>query len=429
AVLSSVSRPAFTRNESRCCCSFRLDACTSFTDVDMGITRQGRPGRELKEADMAKEDTLAGPGGEGACRPGICSKETACRNLLDVNRYECICPHDGSRPNKDMRCPVRKTGPPRPSPIPNIIPPPGNSHAIASQLTRNNITRSIAQLPEPRAHVSNEASLLVIVVGLLAGVLLVGTVTTLIWLKRQTLKTFLGRSGANQKTYSGSGGMPGAELPELPPPPPLYAVPLIARTALRLHQELGEGCFGKVYRGELLESAEIVAGVTNQQVAVKVLKSSASREAEEDFMREVEIMSGFRHANILTLLGIVQRDGHGEPWMVFEFMAHGDLAEVLRANSRQLWRPVPGLSTLGPAALHSVALQVAAGMCYLAAQHFVHRDLACRNCLVGEGLVIKIADFGMSRDVYTCDYYKVCHNVNQTFAVLKSTRFLGPVFF
>ena len=46
-------------------------------------------------------------------------------------------------------------------------------------------------------------------------------------------------------------------------------------------------------------------------------------------------------------------------------------------------------------------------MRYLAGQHFVHRDLATRNCLVGENLTVKISDFGMSRDIYTCDYYKV----------------------
>lgn len=49
-------------------------------------------------------------------------------------------------------------------------------------------------------------------------------------------------------------------------------------------------------------------------------------------------------------------------------------------------------------------------MSYLASQRFVHRDLACRNCLVGEDLIVKIADFGMSRDVYTCDYYKMGGN-------------------
>ena len=324
-------------------------------------------------------------------RPLICGKEAACRSF-DDNTSKCVCPHDLSPPTADLKCPNRLIVPLTPRPIPNIIPPNGNSTNSTTALPETEqVERSRQRLPE----IIGIAIAFFIVLAILSSIVY--------WVRKRSYNV---KSQRNSLDGTPMNLKKGLLLANKYTPNPQYfscaspEVPILQRESLVFVQEIGEGCFGKVYKGELC------SGDTNEIVAIKVLKESASREAEENFMREVDIMSTFGHRNILSLKGVVLRDANS-PWMVFEYMPYGDLAELLRSNSPQLRSSKPGLQPLTQESLHWITIQIAAGMAYLSGQRFVHRDLACRNCLVGSDLVVKIADFGMSRDVYTCDYYKI----------------------
>lgn len=53
-----------------------------------------------------------------------------------------------------------------------------------------------------------------------------------------------------------------------------------------------------------------------------------------------------------------------------------------------------------------MAAQIADGMAFLEYNKFIHRDLAARNCMVASDMTVKIGDFGMSRQIYSGDYYR-----------------------
>ncbi|CAL8268187.1 unnamed protein product [Arctogadus glacialis] len=168
-------------------------------------------------------------------------------------------------------------------------------------------------------------------------------------------------------------------------------------------------------------------------VAVKMLRADASKNARNDFLKEIKIMSRLKDPNIIRLLAVCI---YSDPLsMITEYMENGDLNQFLsrhqapgplaataaRQNGTQVspcgaergaGRGVPASveatrGTRGFSDLCDMVTQIASGMKYLSSLNFVHRDLATRNCLVGKSYTIKIADFGMSRNLYSSDYYRI----------------------
>ncbi|XP_061732185.1 fibroblast growth factor receptor 1b [Nerophis ophidion] len=184
----------------------------------------------------------------------------------------------------------------------------------------------------------------------------------------------------------------------------------IARDRLVLGKPLGEGCFGQVALAEVAGlDEERPACVT--KVAVKMLKADAGEKDRLDLISEMEMMKTIgRHKNIINLIGACTRDG--PLYVVVEYAALGNLREYLRARrppaSEYSGKAAPGGVELRE--LVSAAYQVARGMSYLASKKCVHRDLAARNVLVTHDNVMKIADFGLARDVHHVDYYKKTTN-------------------
>lgn len=171
-------------------------------------------------------------------------------------------------------------------------------------------------------------------------------------------------------------------------------------------RDLGQGAFGRVFQAK---APGLIAGEDFTLVAVKMLKDDASQDMQVDFEREACLLSEYDHPNIVKLLGVC---AVGRPMcLLFEFMARGDLNEFLRSNSPYMPHsrndaiPMQRADITHPDLL-TIAQQIAAGMVYLSDRKFVHRDLATRNCLIDENMVVKIADFGLSHKIYLQDYYK-----------------------
>ncbi|XP_047993151.1 fibroblast growth factor receptor homolog 1-like isoform X2 [Leguminivora glycinivorella] len=177
----------------------------------------------------------------------------------------------------------------------------------------------------------------------------------------------------------------------------------IDRFCLTLGKVLGEGEFGSVVQAKYRGTSE--SNIPNT-VAVKMLKEGHSDADMISFVSEIEIMKMIgKHENIINLLGCCTKGG--PLYAVVEFAANGCLRDYLKKYKPKADNgPSEKQTPLKHQELVQFTLQVARGMEYLASRGCIHRDLAARNVLVTGARVLKVADFGLARDVRDSDYYR-----------------------
>ena len=214
-----------------------------------------------------------------------------------------------------------------------------------------------------------------------------------------------------------------ADSEDLQPYGPIYTIPInlpkskkvllkVFGNNIREICELGMGQFGKVILAETvgLSAKDLRLSESDDDkskstlVAVKKLKSGAPSTTKEAFEKEVNFMSRLTDKNVIRILGVCYED---TAFIMMEYMEKGDLNQYLqkfRTLSTTDSEPQGQITT---STLVHMATQIASAMKYLASHNYVHRDLATRNCLVGPNYLVKISDFGMSKSLYDCHYYRI----------------------
>ncbi|EGT58784.1 hypothetical protein CAEBREN_08755 [Caenorhabditis brenneri] len=235
-----------------------------------------------------------------------------------------------------------------------------------------------------------------------------------------TSTPIMGRNGLEMANLLGPPGPPG------PPPYPielaqhhlqqarrfpsqepiddnLYKVFEITPSQLSVREKIGDGQFGVVHQG--IYTSGLFAPEP-MAVAIKMCHKTATNAERAQLEQEIRTVATFDHPNVIKLIGVCYMDN--SLLAVFEYMVHGDLHELLKVRVPPADHDIGGITEANSEFLY-IATQIALGMEYLTSMSFIHRDLATRNCLVGDTRTIKIADFGLMRTSYGTDYYKMIH--------------------
>lgn len=159
----------------------------------------------------------------------------------------------------------------------------------------------------------------------------------------------------------------------------------------QLTKKIGKGAFSEVFLvREKATNKEYAAKVVN----IKISESTIDDEQSFFIYREIKLVSSLNHPAIIEFIGFspINFDNMSYPTIIMEYLQNGTLTNLLELERKGLspkfWDDTKKMI---------IIYGVASGLCYLHANHIIHRDMKPDNILLDEFLFPKIADFGLSK--------------------------------
>ncbi|TDH04577.1 hypothetical protein EPR50_G00134200 [Perca flavescens] len=146
----------------------------------------------------------------------------------------------------------------------------------------------------------------------------------------------------------------------------------------RLLKTIGKGNFAKVKLARHI--------LTGKEVAIKIIdKTQLNPTSLQKLFREVRIMKGLNHPNIVQLFEVIETDK--TLYLIMEYASGGEVFDYLVSHGR-----------MKEVEARAKFRQIVSAVHYCHTKNIVHRDLKAENLLLDADANIKIADFGFSNE-------------------------------